>query len=669
MVFYKVIGTSEWNQEVTDRRSLKKSAIATALSKKSGGMIQKLKGKGCVAVDFFKNNSISFVVAGQTNETAQKQLETFIKQLPFAVTIQAKKEIPFFTFAEALEDAAMNGFVGNNEEYIRIMELDKLQDFHATCSFKEGIINSELSRKEMETIAKEAIFTDTLLPELHRIYTKTNLKPHRGHPVHYVIQSENRMVEKQVLSTLLSALYQNNRIQQKRFTLVEFSDDVRHYGPTLEMIYKTSVGGTVVLQGIGSCNAADLKKRMKKLIAVFCSTALRYKNKVLTVFSLPPSLEEFQEQAMEYFETTAFVELKENVVSGQEAVALLKEKAKENKVRCNKLLVEQIKEGKEYTAKEIHRIFDEWFSHKLRQELYPQYQDTKSRKEKRQNQTTESAYVRLQNLVGLSKAKEVITQALNYFKVQKLFAEKGIHNQPPTMHMVFTGNPGTAKTTVARLFGQIMKENDLLENGQFWEVGRADLVGKFAGHTAALVKEVFAKARGGVLFIDEAYSLVDYHENSFGDEAINTIVQEMENHREDTIVILAGYPSKMEDFFERNPGLRSRVAFHVSFDDYSPEELCQIAQSMAKEKGYEMENSAGEKLANLFEAAVSHSDFGNGRYARNVIEKAKMAQANRLMQMEFDTITHQDVVTLRAEDIELPMEEEPVQGVHIGFCA
>ena len=146
-------------------------------------------------------------------------------------------------------------------------------------------------------------------------------------------------------------------------------------------------------------------------------------------------------------------------------------------------------------------------------------------------------------------------QALNFYKAQKLFKEKGLPDSRPAMHMVFTGNPGTAKTTVARLFAGIMKENQLLSEGRLFELGRSDLVGKYVGWTAQIVKEKFRKARGSVLFIDEAYSLLDGDSSLYGDEAINTIVQEMENCREDTVVIFAGYPREMEQFLSRNPGL------------------------------------------------------------------------------------------------------------------
>ncbi|MCF2651856.1 AAA family ATPase [Anaeromassilibacillus senegalensis] len=257
-------------------------------------------------------------------------------------------------------------------------------------------------------------------------------------------------------------------------------------------------------------------------------------------------------------------------------------------------------------------------------------------------------------------------QALNYHKAQKLFADKGMKTDYSSMHMVFTGNPGTAKTTVARLLARIMRENGLLSKGQLVEVGRGDLVGRYVGWTAQTVQKKFKQAEGGVLFIDEAYSLVDDRDGSFGDEAINTIVQEMENHRDSTIVILAGYPDKMEEFLQKNPGLRSRIAYHVPFADYTVEELCKIAELIAKKKGLYFDNQAREKLTAVFETARRQADFGNGRYVRNVIEKAKMAQATRLITADYESVTQKDIITLCAEDIEMPKVSAPIRP-QIGF--
>jgi SpoVK/Ycf46/Vps4 family AAA+-type ATPase len=337
-------------------------------------------------------------------------------------------------------------------------------------------------------------------------------------------------------------------------------------------------------------------------------------------------------------------------------------------VRTDKKLFLDINEERSYLAPELVSIFDEWYNVKLKTSVYPQYKDIAvARKEAVKAKPQGTAYEELSLMIGLTEAKDVIKKALNYYKMQKLYEEKGVKKNNPAMHMIFTGNPGTAKTTVARLFARIMKENGLLSKGQLVEVGRGDLVGKYTGWTAQTVQAKFKEAMGGVLFIDEAYSLVDGRDGSFGDGAINTIVQEMENHRSDVVVIFAGYPDKMEGFLDKNPGLRSRIAFHVPFADYSSTELCQIAEMLSKKNGMKIETAALEKLERAFDAAKSNTDFGNGRYVRNVFEQAKMNQASRLLEKDFDDITSDEITTITEEDIVVP-EKKKCEIRRIGFC-
>ena len=280
-----------------------------------------------------------------------------------------------------------------------------------------------------------------------------------------------------------------------------------------------------------------------------------------------------------------------------------------------------------------------------------------------------SAEKELEQLVGLTEAKRLLKQIADYAKLQKVMQERGLASETPCLHMVFTGNPGTAKTTVARLTARIFKECGILSVGNLIEVGRADLVGRYAGWTSQNVREKFEAAQGSVLFIDEAYSLTEDDRDSYGDEAVNTIVQEMENHRADTVVILAGYREEMQQFLKRNPGLRSRVPYHVDFPDYSEEELWQITKLKAKENGRIIAPEAEAKVRGILGAAVKQSDFGNGRFARNLVEQALLRQAERLMQGNVEDMTDRSLQMLMAEDFsaERLMEKES-KSRPVGFC-
>ena len=244
-----------------------------------------------------------------------------------------------------------------------------------------------------------------------------------------------------------------------------------------------------------------------------------------------------------------------------------------------------------------------------------------------------SAMDELHELIGLENIKERVDQIVSFAKLQKMAKDQGRRVEGINLNLSFLGNPGTAKTTVARLFARIMKENGILSRGDLIEVGRADLVAKYTGQTAIKVKGVFEKAKGNVLFIDEAYSLVDGWENEYGDEAIATIVQEMENNREDMIVIFAGYPDRMEKFLSRNPGLRSRVPFMVEFKDYSADELTEIAKAEAARRGYTIGSDVENRIHDICSAAMKAEEFGNGRFSRNLVESAIMRSASRTMSM------------------------------------
>ncbi len=279
-------------------------------------------------------------------------------------------------------------------------------------------------------------------------------------------------------------------------------------------------------------------------------------------------------------------------------------------------------------------------------------------------------YDELQKMVGLDEIKKIVDQVIASARIQKLRSKMGMDAYKSSLHMVFTGNPGSAKTSVARLIGQIFVKEGILSTGKYVECGRADLVGKYVGWTAKTVREKFRAAQGGILFIDEAYSLVD-DSNSFGDEAINTIVQEMENHRDDVIVIFAGYPEKMKEFLAKNEGLRSRIAYHLEFPDYNAEELVEIFKRMASQKGYKFDDAILEQCRIIFEKVCVQEEFGNGRFVRNLLEQAMMAQSGRLArEYQGKKISRKALVTFKVEDFDVNISKQATKDVKrpMGFA-
>lgn len=242
----------------------------------------------------------------------------------------------------------------------------------------------------------------------------------------------------------------------------------------------------------------------------------------------------------------------------------------------------------------------------------------------------------LKDIVGLDNVKEYIYALEDHVRVQNLRSSKGLKTSALSMHMIFTGNPGTGKTTIARICARYLKAIGVLNGGQLVEVTKADLVGKYVGHTAPLTREIIQSALGGVLFIDEAYALVRGKDDSFGHEAIDTLVKEMEDHRDNLVVILAGYTKEMNDFLQANSGLKSRFPNILEFMDYTGEELVKIACSVAKGKGYVIDEEAQQMLAVHFDKEQKEKgrDGGNGRLARNSVEAAILKQSKRILKEE-----------------------------------
>ena len=235
------------------------------------------------------------------------------------------------------------------------------------------------------------------------------------------------------------------------------------------------------------------------------------------------------------------------------------------------------------------------------------------------------------SLIGLTPVKTRIKETASLLLVDKAREKLGLVNESPTLHMSFSGNPGTGKTTVALKMANLLFRLGYVRKGHLVTVTRDDLVGQYIGHTAPKTKEVLKKAMGGVLFIDEAYYLYrPENERDYGQEAIEILLQVMENNRDDLVVILAGYKDKMDKFFESNPGFRSRIAHHIDFPDYSNNELLEIAEVMVASMNYQFNEESKKAMAEYIKIRKKQPHFANARSIRNAIDRARLRQANRV---------------------------------------
>jgi probable Rubsico expression protein CbbX len=257
-----------------------------------------------------------------------------------------------------------------------------------------------------------------------------------------------------------------------------------------------------------------------------------------------------------------------------------------------------------------------------------------------------------EELVGLAPVKSRIREIAALLLIDKLRRNLGISSASPGLHMSFTGSPGTGKTTVGLKMADILYQLGYIQKGHLLTVTRDDLVGQYIGHTAPKTKEVLKKAMGGVLFIDEAYYLYKPdNERDYGAEAIEILLQVMENQRDELVVILAGYKEPMDKFYESNPGLSSRIANHIDFPDYSVEELLKIAKIMLDDQQYQLTSQAEIALGEYIKKRKQKPLFANARSVKNALDRARMRQANRIFESRGQVLTKKELVNLEAEDI------------------
>ena len=610
-----------------------------------------------VLVSALKDRECDFVLSGNCyDEEMCLEGERFWKSLGIPGRITEHHEV---SAEKARKQYYRKSQVENHDDIDGLMGLDVL----GNSSFIESIVET-VEPEKLHQIAADRN-NEELIAESERI-EQSKVDKCVGHPVHYVIEDSNSHSARKVAEALTGCLFFAKRLKSRRLLYVPAA---RHfYGENIMNLYENMRGGAVMVELPNDEPNSRYANSSKEIMETFGAQAVRFKNEVLTIFFIRRNDANIMNELLNKMNDEIFlVKFREDLMDKEQSAGYISRIADEKEIADKTGVIALLdNESDKYYASDLDRIFDDYYSQYMRSVIYPAYYNLEKPVQK-ETVLEGSVAEELDRMIGLDSVKKVIYRTVSFFRLNALYHERGLSIETPARSMIFTGNPGTAKTTVARLAARIFKDNGLLDSGCMVEVGRAELVGKYVGHTAPLVKDAFRRAKGAVLFIDEAYSLVDDRDGLYGDEAINTIVEEMENHRSDTVVIFAAYPDKMESFMQKNPGLRSRIAFHVDFPDYSTDELREIRRLMVSKKNMNLSADAEEKAARVFSEIVRTEDFGNGRFVRNILEQAVMSLAERLAGKNPKSITDCELTTLIADDFIMPELRASRKEVRIGF--
>lgn len=574
------------------------------------------------------------------------------------ITFSEETEITGALYSNLVQKADDDGFVKSWYRAQNKLGLDYQSDTFELTEYLEE--KDMFTLDDAKAAASEIMGDPTLIDELERIYSTENEKKYYGNPVHYHISASTPKAALDIIDIIVPALLANKRLCGRRILRINEIEENCYGDRYFENAFKTAQGNSLIIEMSGSNEEhGNFASAYQRVIEVINNMVCRYHLNTLCFFVEIKDRSGFTDSLLSRIaETIHLIRINEGCGDRTQAQNYLKKLAANDDLTISDENVSlAFKDKNVFTVSDTYEIYDKLVKSGLRSSVYKAYKDYEFNISVRKAMSS-TPYEELQKMVGLSEIKTVVDQIIDAGKIRTMRSHMGLNTHKPSLHMVFTGNPGSAKTTVARLLAQILRKEDILDGGKLVECGRADLIGKYVGWTAKEVCAKFREAKGGILFIDEAYSLVD-DSHSFADEAINTIVQEMENNREDVIVIFAGYPDKMKDFLNKNEGLRSRIAFHLDFPDYNPSEMMEILKLMADEQGYKIDDTACDKCMGIFEEACCTPDFGNGRFVRNLLEQAEMAQSHRIaVNSRSGKITRAMLCTLKAEDFDINISKQ-----------
>ena len=577
------------------------------------------------------------------------------------------------TIEEFRHEVSKNPYDSYSSKIFGKLNINFRQGYFDQFPFKleeEVLDTKKLSKTACKKRAKEILASKSFCEEIERIYSKDNQKVYLGHPVHYLISAGDWGAAKDIYELLITALVNNKRLVSNRIEVFRDFEKRAYKDDRYIQIIKAAEGGAVILELKSEDGMGRFATDFHEFTKVTGSLLEKQKKDTLFIFVEITGKSIKDDDALNNILTKAdVIQITEGTGTRKEADSYLMELVSKVDFHSEDKsdVLGYLTESESYSVTDIFNAYNAWYGSGLKNHVYKAYKEKESFRVE-VTKVESKPYDELQAMIGLTEVKAVVDQVIATSKVLRVRERMGLKTENASLHMMFSGNPGTAKTTVARLLTKILKEEDAIESGRFVECGRQDLVGKYVGWTAHIVEEKFKEATGGVLFIDEAYALVD-DSNTFGAEAINTITQMMENHRNDVIVIFAGYPDEMQEFLDQNEGLKSRIAFHIDFPDYTADELTKILALMSQNREYRIEEDALKHCKKIFECASSEENFGNGRYARNILEQAILNQSNRIVNDAISKeISREDICLLKKEDFKILRQSKIEIERKIGFA-
>lgn len=574
------------------------------------------------------------------NASANRDLQTYLKRWHLSELRYDSCEITVSNMEELL--------CGFEEELSTLMAPEGLLPFVVmpfSMAIRERVCTETMAPMQA-VAASAALHSAALTEELTRIAAVPG-QAFRGHPFVYLCHASSMRKANRMSNLLIAALRGANRLPSERFctvdiTMGELPEQV------VEDIYRAQGGATVSIELEKWPESFEEAQTLQDNLHTILKAARSHRSSVLTVLHIAQD-ERFLPLLQQ--EKASLLIMPENRLNQTQSCRLLNKLAREcGLCKAPAALLRCVPTDCEFTDEQVEAAFQKWYDGYLLQKAYPQYRHLAAAEDSRPVTPSIAAVDKLEALVGLREAKSIIQQVTDLARAQQLYRARGLMGKMPCLHMAFVGAPGTAKTTVARLVGSILHECGVLKRGHLVETSRASLVSDHVGGTAKLVQQAFERAKDGILLIDEAYALLEDREGLFGDEAISEIVKQSEDHREDTVMILTGYRKPMEKLLDRNAGLRSRVNIIVEFPAYTEAELVEIVELCMKENKRLLTDSSAHRVRQILRAAMTQPNFGNGRFARSMVEKAMLRQAGRVMALPVEQVTDEDIRYLTADD-------------------